>query len=177
LGAVALFQMAVWMGGGLLLLGGGLAFASVAFGYSLSLGFFAWAVCFFLLGYLLYASMLGALGALAPNMREGSQFTFVLLVPLMIPLWLNSVFLNAPHSVLATVLSLFPLSAPTSMMTRLAAGNVPAWQPIVSLLGLAVTTYLFVALAARFFRADSLLSSASLSWGRLGQEFRARVRS
>jgi len=49
---------------------------------------------------------------------------------------------------------------------------VPAWQPAVGLLGLAATTYLFVLLSARFFRADTLLSSASLHWRRLVQEFR-----
>ena len=41
------------------------------------------------------------------------------------------------------------------------------WQIIVSLLGLTLTTYLMVVLAARFFRAGNLLSDASFSWRRL----------
>jgi ABC-2 type transport system permease protein len=115
---------------------------------------------------------LGAIGALAPTAREGAQFTFVVILPLMIPLWLNNVFTQTPNGGLATFLSLFPLTAPTSMVTRLAAGGVPAWQPAVGLVGLAATTYVFVLLSARFFRADTLLSSASLQWRRIVQEFK-----
>jgi hypothetical protein len=35
-----------------------------------------------------------------------------------------------------------------------------------------VTAYLLVLLAARFFRADTLLSSESVSWGRIRSELR-----
>ncbi len=174
LGAIALLQMTIWMGGGQFLLVGGAAAATALAGKGLSLAFFAWAGLFFIFGYILYAAALGALGALAPTMREGSQFTFVLLIPLLIPLWLNNVFFQDPHGVAATVLSLFPLTAPTAMVTRLATGGVPPWQPFVALAGLVITAYLFVLLAARFFRADTLLSSASISWGRIASELRGR---
>jgi ABC-2 type transport system permease protein len=174
LGAVALFQMGVWLGGGQLVLVGGAVAASALAGQGLSLSFFLWAIVFFIFGYVVYAAALGALGALAPNMREGSQFTFVLLIPLLIPLWLNNVFFNDPHGMFATVLSLFPLTAPTSMMTRLAVGGVAAWQPFAALAGLIITAYLFVLLAARFFRADTLLSGASISWGRIAGELKGR---
>ncbi len=174
LGLVALVQMGIWLGGGQLLLAGGALAIAALTGKGLSLGFFVWAMLFFIFGYIAYAAALGALGALAPTMREGSQFTFILLLPLMVPLWLNNVFVNDANGPIATALSLFPLSAPTTMVTRLAAGGVPAWQPFVALAGLIVTAYLFVLLAARFFRADTLLSSTSLSWGRIAAEVRGK---
>jgi ABC-2 type transport system permease protein len=118
---------------------------------------------------------LGALGALAPTVREGTQFTFLAIMPLLAPIWLNAAFTQAPDGALATALSLFPLTAPTAMATRLSVGHVPFWQPLVSLIGLIVTTYLFVLLAARLFRADTLLSDASLNWGRLRAELRGAV--
>jgi ABC-2 type transport system permease protein len=95
------------------------------------------------------------------------------MLPLLLPLWLNVAFLNDPNGTLATALSLFPLTAPTSMMTRIAAGGVPLWQILLSLAGLAITTYLLVLFAARFFRADTLLSTRSFHWKRLFAEFRA----
>jgi hypothetical protein len=52
--------------------------------------------------------------------------------------------------------------------------TVPGWQVAASIAGLAATTYLFVLLAARFFRADTLLSHTTLTWGRIGQELRGR---
>ncbi len=174
LGIVALVQMGIWLGGGQLILVGGAVVVAGLAGKGLSLGFFAWAVVFFLFGYIVYAAALGALGALAPTMREGSQFTFVLLLPLMIPLWLNNVFVNDSNGPIATALSLFPLTAPTTMVTRLAGGGVPAWQPFVALAGVIVAAYLFVLLAARFFRADTLLSSTSISWGRIASELRGK---
>ena len=84
------------------------------------------------------------------------------------------VFTEDPHGLLATVFSIFPLTAPASMLSRLVHGGVPAWQIIVSLVGLALTAYLFVALAARLFRADTFLSSSSLTWKRLWAELRNR---
>jgi hypothetical protein len=48
---------------------------------------------------------------------------------------------------------------------------VPVWQVLLSLVGLAVTTYLLVLFAARFFRADTLLSTRSFNWRRLLAEF------
>jgi ABC-2 type transport system permease protein len=174
LGFVALLQMAVWLGGGQLLLVGGAVAISALAGQALPLSFFLWAFVFFVFGYIVYAAALGALGALAPNMREGSQFTFVLLIPLLVPMWVNSAFMNNPSGPIATALSLFPLTAPTAMVTRLAAGGVPAWQPFVALVGLILTAYFFVLLAARFFRADTLLSGASISWGRITSELRGR---
>ena len=174
LGAVALAQMTVWLGGGLVLMGGGLAIASIVTGQSLRLGFVLAAFVYFLLGYFLYASLLGAVGALAPTAREGAQFNFIIILPLLVPFYLNQAFTSDPNGMLATVLSLFPFTSPTAMMARLSVVAVPAWQVAVSLAGLLLTTYLMVLLAARFFRADTLLSHATLSWGRLIGEVRGR---
>ena len=179
LGFVALLQVVIWLGGSLLTLSRGKTMLSglgiVLGNINLPDGFIVWALLYFVLGYLLYASALGAIGALAPNARETGQVTFVILLPLMIPLWLNTSFTQAPNGALATALSLFPLTAPTSMLPRLAVGGVPLWQPIASLIGLTITTYIFVALSARFFRADTLLSSASLDWKRLVKEIKEVV--
>lgn len=174
LGVVGLAQMTVWLGGGLALAGGGLALLSLAGAIKLPLSFALFTLLYFLLGYLLYASLLGAVGALAPTAREGGQFNFIIIVPLLVPFYLNQVFASAPNGPLVTALSLFPLTAPTAMTARLSVVSVPAWQVIVSLVGLAVTTYLLVLLAARFFRADTLLSNASVSWGRIFKELRGR---
>ena len=172
LGLVALLQVAVWLGAGLLLTGRGSGVFRIADVGALPPGLAAWLLAYAMLGYVVYAAALGAVGALAPGMREGSQVTFILLLPLLLPLLLNAVFMEAPDGPLATALSLFPLTAPTSMVTRLAAGHVPVWQPIVGLVLLAATAYLFVMLAARFFRAENLISEANLDWRRLGRTLR-----
>jgi ABC-2 type transport system permease protein len=173
LGAVGLLQMALWLGGLLLVMGEAspvVGMAGQILSATLPPYFLLWAGLYFLFGYVTFASLLGALGTLAPNMREGSQFTFLVLLPLMIPLWLNMTFVEAPNGIVPTVLSLFPLTAPVSMVARLAATTVPLWQILVSLGLLAVTTYGFVLLSASFFRGDTLLSNASLNMKRLRSE-------
>jgi len=177
LGVVALLQMAIWLGGSLLTLGGGvpiLGLGATALASLLPSGFLIWAILYFVLGYLIYSAALAALGALAPTMREGSQFTFVVLLPLMLPMWLNTSFLQAPRGALVTFLSMFPLTAPVSMMARMVATPVPLWQVLVSLLLLAMTAYGFVLLSARFFRSDTLLSNAPLNMARLKRELLRR---
>ena len=176
LGCVALMQMAIWLGGGMLLFNRGATLLASLGGVTLPAGFWIYLLLYFVFGYLVYSSELGAIGALAPSAREGSQFTFVIILPLLIPLWFNSIFLNDPNGTLATVLSLFPLTAPTAMVTRLASASVPAWQPVVGLILLAAAAWFFVRLSARFFRADTLLSDTALSWGRLRGELRKGVK-
>ncbi len=170
LGVIALLQMAVWAGGGILLSGGS-ALSSLSAG-GLSASFFGWALLYFIGGYLIYASLLGALGALAPSTREGTQFTFFILLPLFIPLFLNSVLIESPNGALTTFLSLFPLTSPVTMITRLAAGPVPIEQLVLGLVILAATTYGIIVYASRFFRADTLLSFNALNFKRLLQEIR-----
>ncbi|MGC9334236.1 MAG: ABC transporter permease, partial [Anaerolineae bacterium] len=76
-------------------------------------------------------------------------------------------FVDEPHGTLSLVLSLFPFSAPSAMVTRLAVATVPWWQVLLSLGGVAVTAYVFVVLAGRFFRAGNLLSQQAFSWRRM----------
>jgi ABC-2 type transport system permease protein len=142
--------------------------------FALPPGFIVWLLLYFIFGYAAYASVLGSIGVLAPTAREATQFTFAVLLPLMIPLWLNTAFTQDPNGALPVFLSLFPPTAPLSMITRMVATQVPVWQPVVSLLGLAAMAYGFVLLSARLFRADTLLSSSSLSLQRLLTELRRK---
>jgi len=134
--------------------------------YTFPPGFILWAALFLLLGFLLYASVMAAAGTVATNAREGGQVTWLLIIPLVPTLMFATAFFEEPNGTLPLVLSLFPFSAPSAMVTRLAITEVPLWQPIVSLLGLAGTTYVMVSLSARFFRAGNLLSQSTFDWRR-----------
>jgi ABC-2 type transport system permease protein len=169
--AVMLVQVIVWVGGGFLILNVGADMLDVA-NFQFPPGFVVWASLFLILGYLLFASVMAATGALASNAREAGPVTFLLIIPLMPTLMFGPVFLEDPHGTLAMVLSLFPFSAPTAMVTRLAVAEVPLWQILFSLAALGVTAYLFIVLSARFFRAGNLLSSEAFSLRRLAEGLR-----
>jgi ABC-2 type transport system permease protein len=115
-------------------------------------------VVFFVLGYAMYASLMAAVGALVPNLREASQATFVVILPMIIPLLLISVLVEQPNGPLAVGMSLFPLTAPVTMMARLAIVEVPLWQLLAAVLLQAATAALIVRSVANLFRAQTLLS-------------------
>ena len=165
--AVALVQMGFWAGAVSLAVDQARGVFNMAMPAGLPVASYVVGVLFFLMGYLLYSSALGALGALAPTSREAGQFTMVILLPLLVPMFLNQVIVSAPNSAVAVGMSIFPLTAPVAMAARLVIVAVPAWQILVGLVGLTAATYFFVALSARFFRADTLLSSSSLSLRRV----------
>ena len=168
---IVLIQLVFWVGGGVLILNKGADLLKVA-SFNFPPGFILWAVLFLILGYLLFASIMAAGGAISSNARETGAMTFLLIIPLMPTLMFGTLFAEDPNNPLVVGLSLFPFSAPSAMVTRLAVAPVPWWQLVISLAGLAVTTYLFVILAARFFEAGNLLSSASFSWRRLATGWR-----
>lgn len=171
LSVVTLVQLGVWLGGGMLILNRGAALLDVS-GFTFPPGFIVWAILFLALGFLLFASVMAAAGAIAPSAREGNQAIWLLMLPLMPTLMFSSFFVEEPNSPLVLALSLFPFSAPSAMVTRLALAEVPLWQILASLAGLALTTYLMVVLAGRFFRAGNLLSDAPFNWRRLATGWR-----
>jgi ABC-2 type transport system permease protein len=118
---------------------------------------------------------MASVGALAPNLREASQATFIVIIPMVIPLMMISIIINDPNGTLATILSLFPLTAPVTMMTRLAAINVPLWQTALSAILLGVTAVWIVRTVANMFRAQTLLSGLPFSPKRLFQALSGKL--
>lgn len=166
LGLVGLFQVLIWGVSAFTLLRLSGQTFQIPQEFLLDPSILGWGVIFFVLGYLVYAALMAGVGALVPNLREASQATTIIVLPMIVPLFLISALIEAPNSTLTTVLSIFPLTAPTTMMLRLAATpNVPLWQLLLSVFLLLVTSYLTIRAVAGFFHAQTLLS---------GQPFRVK---
>jgi ABC-2 type transport system permease protein len=163
LGIVGLLQVITWVGTGRILLARSGTIFNLPVAFQLPTSFLIWGLIFFLLGYAVYASLMAGLGALVPNLREASQATILVIFPLIIPMFLNSVLINEPQSAISVFLSLFPLTSPVAMMTRLAAGGVPPWQAVLAAVLLAITAVLVVRAVARMFRAQTILSGQPFS--------------
>ena len=171
LGLITFFQFVVWMGGGALALSRGAVALNLS-AFEFPAGFFVWGVIYLILGYLLYGSIMAAAGASSNNPRESAQVTWILIIPLMPTLMFGQDFAQDPDSGLALFLSLFPFSAPSAMVTRLAVAPVPWWQLAISVLGLLVTAYFFIVMAARFFKSGNLISGTPFNWKRLATGWR-----
>lgn len=163
LGLMGLLVNILWVGSayGLMVLSG--STFQLPAEYQLAPYILVWGVVYFLLGYAVYASLLGAVGAMLPNLRETSQATMVVILPMIIPLMFISVLIAQPNGLLAVGLSLFPLTAPVTMMLRLTITTVPAWQLLLSVVILLLTAIFILRTVASMFRAQTMLSGHPLS--------------
>ncbi|MCS7061281.1 MAG: ABC transporter permease [Anaerolineae bacterium] len=154
LGLISLVQMALWLVSGL----AALRFipASALLG-TVDAATVVAALVFFVLGYFIYAGLLAGLGALMPGMREASQYTFLIILPLLIPLYLNTTISLEPDGPVAVALSLIPFTAPVALIMRMTVTDVPAWQVLMATGLLVAAAVGVIWLAARLFRAQSLL--------------------
>ncbi len=158
LGLVGLLQTIVWSGTGLFILRlSGRSFA-LPIEFQLPTSILVWGIIFFILGFILYASLMAGVGALVSNIKEASQATTILVIPMVIPLVLLAPVIENSNGTLAVILSLFPFTSPVSMMTRLSAGNVPFWQILLAIILLLFSAYWIVRSVSGFFRAQYLLS-------------------
>ena len=165
LGLVGLLQMMVWMGSALVMLRLGGTTLNIPANLQLPLEIFFWGIVFFILGYLLYAAIMAGVGALVPNIREASQATFLIVLPIMVPLLMIGMIINEPNATLPVILSLIPFTAPNTIMTRLAAGSVPLWQLLLSIGIMILTTIVIIRAVSGMFRAQLLLTGKKFSFG------------
>jgi len=111
---------------------------------------------FFLLGYLLYATMFAAIGSLVDNNTDSQQFSLPVTVPLLIA-FLSAIYIvNDPDGSLALWLSMIPFTSPVVMMVRIPFG-IPIWQVIVSALILAGSFVGMTWVAAKVYRTGILM--------------------
>ena len=161
---VGLLQTVIWAGTGYAVLR--LAGQSVSLPADLQvpLSMVLWAAVFFLLGYAIYASLLAGLGVLTgPNVPGSSSADFIIIWPLVIPMFFMWLLIQYPNGALSTILSLFPLTAPVAMLTRMISGIVPWWQPVLAAILMAGTAALVLRAVAGVFRAQILLSGQTFT--------------
>ena len=161
LGLLGFIQLLLWMVSALSLV----RFVPLVEQYvgPLPVGAILWAMVFFIGGYLIYACLMAGMGALMPGGREAAQYSFFVMLPLLVPIYLNTALTANIDGPLATALSLFPLTSPIVMPMRLVDGVVPGWQIGLGLALLVVGVAVAILLSARTFRAQSLLSGSKPS--------------
>lgn len=115
---------------------------------------------YFLLGYALYASLMAGIGALVPDVRAGSQASGLVMSPLIVGYMISVMpfTVEASNGVLATTLSLIPLTSPVSMIMRMTVGGVPFWQGMLSLVLLAISVVFALRAVGKVFRTQMILS-------------------
>lgn len=118
---------------------------------SLIIGMFAWLTVFLIGGYMFYCGIFAAIGSAVDNAQDASQLTTLAMLPIIIAFVVDFSVMSNPNSTLALVMSMIPFTSPIVMASRIPFG-IPVWQPIVSLLILAVSVVFILWFAAKVYR-------------------------
>lgn len=161
IGAASLFQMLVWVAfaaaatvwGPAIAEHYGVAFPGLPSVPTAALLAFLF---FFVTGFLLYAALFGAAGAIATSDQEANQMQFPVTIPLLAGVFIMYSMMADPDNPIAVVGSLIPFTAPVVMPTRAMMTDVPALQYAISAILMVAAVIGVTWVAAKIYRIGVL---------------------
>jgi len=172
LGALGLTQVLVWLASAFGLSGGAVSLLGVAAPLLARPEVFILGLVYYLLGFLVYAVLMGAVGALGTTMQESQQLAGIFSGMAAIPLILNGFIISNPNLPLLRVLSWFPLTAPTVMMLRLPMAEVPVVDIVGSIVMLILAIPAVLWAGSKVFRMGLLMYGKRPGLGQVMQALR-----
>jgi ABC-2 type transport system permease protein len=121
----------------------------------------AWFLPFFLIGFVMLATLWAGVGALAARQEDLNGASAPLQLAVMGPFF--AVLFLQENATAMTALSYIPFSAPIAMPVRLFTGDAAGWEPLVSLAILALSTVVFLAVGARLYEGSLLRTNGRTS--------------
>ncbi len=114
----------------------------------------AWFVLFFLVGFVLLAALFASAASLVSRVEDTGPVLTPVMMLVMIPYF--GVILFNDNDLVLTIMSYVPFSAPVGMPVRLFLGEAAWWEPILSLVILAVSAVVVTAIGARIYSRSVL---------------------
>ncbi|MEI3607104.1 ABC transporter permease [Pseudogracilibacillus sp. SE30717A] len=134
------------------------------FGFdTISLNIYFYAILFFILGYLLYATIAAMLGSLVSRVEDVQYLLMPMIFLVMIAFFIAIFGLGMPEAKFITITSFIPFFSPMIMFLRVGMLDVPVWQVITSIGLLVMTIVLLAILGARIYKGGVLMYGASRS--------------
>ena len=120
---------------------------------------FAYMLIFFVLGFLIYAFLFGALGSTATKLEDINTSTMPLILLFVVAFIISMMGMSSGNvdSTLMKVCSFVPFTSPMAMFTRIAMSTVPMREILLSIAILAVSSAGIGVLAAKIYRVGVLL--------------------
>ncbi|MGB5931780.1 MAG: ABC transporter permease [Anaerolineae bacterium] len=157
LGALGLTQVVIWLVSAFGLSRGAVSLLGVALPLLTRSEVFILGLVYYLLGFLVYAVLMGAVGALGTTMQESQQLAGIFSLMAAIPLMLGGFMFSNPNMPLLRALSWFPLTAPTMMLLRLPMAEVPVVDVVASIVVLLISIPVLLWAGAKVFRMGLLM--------------------
>jgi len=158
-GAVGLTQLVIWVVAGVVIAGSALAAPLLSGEFAIH---FSWAEgilfpIYFVLGYLLYASLFAGLAASCETEQELQMYTPLAVLPIWLSFALIFLIINDPNSFWSVAASIFPATAPIIMMLRMGSQIPPVWQFAVSIAVMVVSIWGVLWVSSRLYRVGILM--------------------
>jgi ABC-2 type transport system permease protein len=112
--------------------------------------------------FVMVAALMAAIGSTMTEMREAQQVSGMFSLSITIPFYLSTVIMENPNGTLAMILSFFPLSAPITILMRMAFTVVPTWQLALNIAILVLFAIFSIWFAGKAFRMGMLLYGKKL---------------
>lgn len=120
-------------------------------------------IIYSLLGYLLYASLFAAIGAVSGPETDTQQFLLPVMLPIVFAIYSSIQTAYYPDNDIAMWCSFIPLTSPIVMTSRLCYG-VESWEVLLSMLILTVTVILTTYLSGKIYKSAILLHGKRLTY-------------
>jgi len=111
---------------------------------------------YFICGFILYASLMGAIGSAVDSDEDAQQMMLPVTMPLIFSIIILFAVAKNPEGPLAFWASMIPFTSPVTMMVRIPFG-IPVWQIILSMTILLATILGTIWVAGKIYRTGILM--------------------
>jgi ABC-2 type transport system permease protein len=127
--------------------------------FNMPVDLFAFMLLFFVLGFLIYAFLFGAVGSTASKLEDINTsvmpITMMFVVAFMVVMF--SISSGSVDNIAMQICSFVPFTSPMAMFSRIAMSTVPAWQIAISIAILVVSVLGVGVISAKIYRVGVLL--------------------
>jgi len=162
--AIGLTQILVWVGFVILGLLVGRVRLEFLRGIEVSPQLLILIVTLLVPSFVMVCALMATIGATVSEAREGQQMTGLISLPIWIPYMLIAVIHSSPNAPVVVALSLFPLTAPLTMLIRQGVTIIPIWQIVLGAGIMILSAAGSIWLAGRAFRLGMLRYGKRLKW-------------
>ena len=157
LGALGLTQIVIWLASSVVLSGGSAGLLGIALPFMVRPQVLVLGVVYYVLGFMVYAVLMGGVGALGTTQQESQQLAGIFSLMAAIPLMVGGFMFTNPNMTFVRVLSWFPLTAPTMMLLRMPMAEVPAIDIVGSIVMLIISIPIILWAGSKLFRMGLLM--------------------
>lgn len=167
-GIIGFIQLALWIA--LILVFG--SFILLFTGVGIPWGFlsnpdiwlaFMWALLFFVGGYLFYAALYAAVGAMTDKNNENQSYITLLTLGLLASFYIGEYAVDNASGAFVLACSFIPFTSSTVLTVLSAAKEAPLWLSLTGLAALYLFALVTVSLAGKIYTSSLLLKGKKLS--------------